>query len=141
MISGILLAAIATFAMAEVKSSALIPKSLLLWPALVAVAGLVDVIQGEILLGTVLILCGIQALLVNLRRLSSWPSGTLWLGLILPGVGFQISPSFVQHVIGFLWMAIGITKVVRERGVSIEAGTPFWILLLYAEAILLASQR
>lgn len=146
---GLLLALIATTAMAEAKSSSLVPKSLLLWPALVILFGVASLIEGwqiygfsvTVIFGAILILCGIQAALVNLRRLSPWPSGAIWLGLVLAGIGFQLYPLFEQHIMGFLWFAIGITKVVRERSASLEAGIPTWILLLYVQAILLASYR
>lgn len=146
---GLLLALIATMSMAEAKSSSLVPRSLLLWPALLLIFGIVNLIQGRGFsesfvrgfLGVILILCGIQAALVNIRRIAPWPSGGIWLGLILVGLGLQMDPLFVDHVMGFIWMAVGITKVVRERSASLEAGTPFWILLLYAQAILLASYR
>ena len=149
LIGGILLALIATAALAEAKSSALISKSLLLWPALVVVFGIFSLLQGwrlygfsvSVFFGAVLVFSGIQATLVNLRRFSPWPSGAVWLGLVLAGIGFQFYPHFEQHIMGFLWMAVGITKVVRERSASLEAGAPIWILLLYAEAILLASYR
>jgi len=95
----------------------------------------------SLLLGALLTLSGIQAALVNVRRLPPWPSGAVWLGLVLAGVGFQFHPLFAQRILGFLWAAVGITKVARERSPSLEAGTPIWILLLYAQAILLASFR
>ena len=149
LIGGTLLALIATTAMIEAKSSALIPKSLLLWPAFVVLFGMVTMIQGwtiygfsvTVLLGGFLILCGIQAALVNIRKLTPWPSGALWLALVLVGLGFQLYPQFEQHIMGFLWVAIGIAKVTRERSASLETGTPIWILLLYAQAVLLASYR
>lgn len=152
LLEGILLALIATGAMAEAKSSSLVPKSLLLWPALVMVLGIVILIQGGLpglfnffyfpaVLGILLILCGIQALLVNMRKLQPWPSGGIWFGLTLVGAGFQFHPLFLHHVIGFLWTAVGVTKVVRERSASLEGGTPLWILLLYAQAVLVASYR
>ena len=148
--AGSLLALIATAALAEAKSSALVSKTLIVWPALVVLYGALSVTQGiflargptaSFLLGGILILCGFQAALVNLRRFSPWPSGMVWLGLVLAGMGFQLHPLFTQRVLGFLWAAIGITKVARERSASLEAGTPIWILLLFAQAILLAAQR
>ena len=149
LLGGSLLAFIATAAWMEAKSSSLVPKSLLLWPVLVILFGIESLIQGgwsyrpwiSVLFGGVLILCGIQAVLVNLRRLSPWPSGAVWLGLVLTGLGFQSYPWFEQRLMGFLWVAIGMTKVVRERSASLEAGTPIWISLLYLQAILLASYR
>lgn len=146
---GFLLAAIATTAMMEIKSSSLVPKSLLLWPVLVILFGAGSVLQGwithgfsvSVIFGAALTLCGVQAALVNLRRLSPWPSGAVWLGLVLAGAGFQGYPYFEQRIMGFLWMAVGISKVLRERSASLEAGTPFWILLLYVQAILMAAYR
>lgn len=144
----LLLGLIATTAMMEAKSSSLVPKSLLLWPAFVILAGLFNLMQGGTtafffrgFLGLILILCGIQAAGVNLRRLGPWPSGMIWLGLALVGLGMQFQSLLVERAMGFIWIAIGITKVMRERSASLEAGTPFWILLLYLQAILLASYR
>ena len=149
LLGGLLLALIATFAWVEAKSSSLVPKSLLLWPLLVILFGFESLIQGwwsygfsvSVIFGAVLVLCGIQAALVNMRRLSPWPSGAVWLGVVLTGLGFQFYPWFEQRIMGFLWVAIGITKVMRERSASLEAGTPIWISLLYLQAILLASYR
>lgn len=141
LIGGLVLALIATFAMAEARSSSLVPKSLLLWPSLVILLGILTFIQGRSLLGIFLILAGIQAFLVNIRKLSPWPSGAIWLGLVLAGAGFQLYPLFEQHLMGFLWIAVGITKIVRERSSTLGSGTPIWILLLYIQAILLASYR
>lgn len=149
LIGGILLALIAATAQMEAKSSALVSKALLLWPALVVALGIETFIQGwtiygfsvTVLLGAVLILAGNQAILVNIRKLSPWPSGAVWLLLIPVGLGFQLYPLFEQRLVGFLWVAVGIAKVVRERSASVESGTPSWILLLYVQAILLASYR
>lgn len=141
LIGGCLLALIAALAMAEVKSSSLVPRSLLLWPPLVILFGILNVVQGWIFLGIVLILCGIQAGGVNLRRLAPWPSGGVWLGLAGAGIAFQWEPLAMERVIGFVWVAIGITKVVRERSASLESGVPLWISLLFVQAILLASYR
>lgn len=138
---GLLLALIATAAWIETKSNSLVPKSLLLWPAFVVVFGIENFIQGWWIFGVIVILCGIQAALVNLRRLNPWPSGAVWLGLVLAGLGFQGCRWFEQRLVGFLWVAVGVTKVIRERSASVEAGTPVWILLLYLQAILLASYR
>ena len=137
---GILLALIATGALMEIKSSSLIPKSLLLWPPLVILLGVLS-LSRSVLLGVILVLCGLQAALVNLRRLSPWPSGALWLGLALAGIHFQFLPLWEERLTGFLWMAIGITKVSRERSTSLETGTPVWIFLTFVQAILLASYR
>ena len=149
LVGGLLLALLATLATCEAKSSSLVPKSLLLWPVFVVLFGIVTLIQGErsygfsvtVILGAILILCGIQAVLVNMRRLSPWPSGAVWFGLVLAGIGFQLYPFFEQRVMGVLWIAIGVAKVVRERSATLEAGIPLWIQLLYVQAILLASYR
>ena len=146
--AGLLLALVATVAMVEAKSSSLVPKSLLLWPVLLVLFGVLNLAVGGVeeflfrgLLGSVLILCGIQAALVNIRKLSPWPSGLIWLGLVLAGIGFQFYSLFLERVMGFVWMAVGMTKLFRERSASLEAGTPFWISLLYLEAIFLAAYR
>jgi len=149
LVGGALLSSIAFTAVAEAKSSSLVPKSLLLWPVLVVLFGIINLIQGwwiygfsvSVIFGVILVLCGIQAALVNLRRLSPWPSGVVWLGIVLAGVGFQFYPLFEQRVMGFIWAAIGLAKVTRERSASVETGTPIWILLLYTQAILLAAYR
>lgn len=149
LLSGLLLVLIATAAGGEAKSSSPVPKSLFLWPLLVILFGIESLIQGgwsygfsvSVIFGAVLILCGIQAALVNLRRLSPWPSGAIWLGLVLTGIGFQFYPWFEQRLMGLLWVAIGITKVIRERSASLETGTPVWISLLYVQAILLVAYR
>jgi hypothetical protein len=149
-IGGLLLGLIATFALAEARSTSLIPKSLFLWPLFVVVFGIVTLIQGWdwygflsifVLHGVLLILCGVQAALVNIRRINPWPSGAIWLGLAVTGLGFQLYPLFFQRLMGFVWAAIGITKVIRERSATLEGGIPIWILLLYVEAVLLASYR
>lgn len=145
---GFLLALIATTVMAELKSSSLVPKSLLLWPIYVMVFGALNLFAGGLtefffrgFLGAVLILCGIQAGMVNLRRLAPWPSGAVWLGLVLAGAGFQFYPHFLERVMGFVWIAAGVSKVIRERSASLESGTPVWIFLLYLQAVILASYR
>lgn len=149
LLGGAFLALIATAALVEAKSNALVSKALFLWPALLVIYGILNLLQGwraeglsvSVALGVLLILCGIQAALVNLRRFSPWPSGGIWLGLVPAGLGFQLYPLLEQRLMGFLWVAIGISKVIRERSASLESGTPIWILLLYAEAILLAAYR
>jgi hypothetical protein len=147
---GILLAVLATLVLAEFRSTSLIPKSLFLWPLFTVLVGIVTLIQGWywygflsifVLHGTFLILSGIQAALVNIRRLNPWPSGAVWLGLVLTGLGFQFYPLFFQRVMGFLWVAVGVTKVLRERSTTLEGGTPLWVWLLYVQAILLAAYR
>lgn len=146
--AGLLLALVATAAMVEARSSSLVPKSLLLWPVLVVLFGALNLVAAgteeflfQGLLGAVLILCGIQAALVNIRKLSPWPSGLIWLGLVLAGAGFQVYPIFLERVMGFVWMAVGATKLYRERSASLEGGAPLWISLLYLEAVLLAAYR
>lgn len=156
--SGILLALIAVAATIEAKSSALISRSLILWPAFMVLTGVATLIQDwaiygfsvipppkgggiTVLLGVVLILAGIQAGLVNIRKLTPWPSGALWLLFIPVGLGFQLYPLFEQRMMGFLWVAVGITKVLRERSASLETGLPTWIVLFYIQAILLAAYR
>ncbi len=145
----ILLLLIAATATIEAKSSALITKSLILWPAFMILMGIVTFIQGwtiygfsvTVLLGLVLMFAGVQSGLVNIRKLGPWPSGALWLLLIPVGLLFQLYPLFEQRVMGFLWVAIGITKVMRERSASLETGLPTWIVLLYVQTILLAAYR
>lgn len=146
---GILLALVALAATMEAKSSSLVSKSLILWPALLVAFGALTLIQAialygfnvTIFLGIFLILCGIQAALVNIRRLAPWPSGAIWLTLVLAGIGFQFYPWFEQRLVGFLWMAVGLAKVMRERSAALEGGVPSWIQLLYVGAILLAAYR
>lgn len=146
---GILLALIAASVTCEVKSSSLVPKSLILWPALLVLFGILVVTQGivhsespvSVVHGVVLILAGFQAMLVNIRQLLPWPSGGVWLALILTGIGFQFYPVFEQRLMGFLWMAVGLTKFIRERSATLEGGMPVWIQLLYIQAILLAAYR
>ncbi len=149
LVSATLLAVIALTATMEAKSSSLLPKSLLLWPAFLTLFGILALIQGIALygfsaamtLGIVLTLCGIQAALVNLRRLPPWPSGAIWLALIAVGIGFQFYSHPEERMMGFLWMAVGATKVIRERSASVESGLPVWIQLLYLGAILLGAYR
>lgn len=149
LIGGFFCALIATGAVIEARSSSLVPKSLLLWPIGLILYGIATLLQAWVLsdvgvygmLGAVLILCGFQALLVNLRRTAAWPSGVIWLGLVIAGLVFETKPLVMDHLVGFIWIATGVTKVLRERSASLEAGTPMWILLLYAQAILLASYR
>jgi len=146
---GFVLLLIALSLTAEAKSSSLVPKSLLAWPALVVLLGVLTLIQGfwlygfsvTALLGLILILCGVQAGMVNIRTAAPWPSGAVWLALIVAGIGFQFYPWFEQRVMGFLWMAIGLTKVLRERSAALESGTPVWVQLLYLQAVLLAASR
>ncbi len=155
-----LLVAMATYALIEAKSSSLIPKALFLWPLAGFLFGLLAVLapfmgsghlsgkQTLFVLGVVMILCSAQALLVNIRKLSRWPSGIVWLLLILVGVLYQapysgiVEPlfqTFLRRAMGFLWAGIGITKLISEKSISQEGATPSWILLLYVQAILIAS--
>lgn len=145
----VLLAGIAAGAWIEARSSSLIPKSLLIWPALVVGLGIVTLIQGGIYegvsvtlgLGAILTVSGVQALLVNIRKLSPWPSGLVWLGLAAAGAGFQFYSYYEERMVGLVWIAIGVTKVVRQRSAALEGGTPVWIQLLYFQAVLLAAYR
>ena len=159
-LAALLLISTASFALIEAKSSSLIPKSLFLWPLSGLLYGILAVL-GPILgrgqmsgkstllaLGIAMILCSLQALLVNIRKLSRWPSGAIWLGLIVVGIIYQAPSSvpqeplfhtFLKRLSGFIWIAIGITKVVSEKTVSQEGTTPTWILLLYIQAALTAS--
>ncbi len=158
--SGLLLAAMATFALLEVKSASLIPKSLFLWPLMGLVFGLSalaaplgrgrhsDVLIIFLGLGMAMTLCSLQAFLVNIRKISRWPSGAVWLSLVLVAMAYQIPytgfqeplfHTFFRRLTGFLWGAIGITKVLGERSAATEGGTPRWIVLLYVQAVLIAS--
>lgn len=158
--ASLLLIAMASFALLEAKSASLIPKSLFLWPAcgvLFAVAALAapwadggHASEKTVFLavGLTMAACSLQALLVNIRKLSRWPSGLVWLALVLAGLLHQIPyagaeepafHTFLGRLSGILWAAIGITKVVGERTVSQEIGIPPWILLLYLQAVLIAS--
>ncbi len=159
-IAAILLIGMATFAYIEAKSSSLIPKSLFLWPLCGFLFGVLAVLgpvlgRGQmsgkstlLALGIVFLLCSVQALLVNIRKLSRWPSGAIWLGFLLLGLLYQIPfegaaeplfHTFLRRISGFVWMAVGITKVISEKTVSQEGQTPPWILLLYVQAALIAS--
>jgi len=158
--AGLLLAAMATFALLEAKSNSLIPKSLFLWPLLGLMFGLMSMagtLRGSMAAsskavlfttGLVFTLCSLQAFLSNIRRIPRWPSGAVWLGLVLVALVSLLSytgqqepqfHNFYRHLTGFVWAAIGITKVAGEKSVSQEGGTPAWILLLYAQSILIAS--
>ncbi len=155
-----LLIAMATFAMVESKSSSLIPKSLFLWPACGFLFGLFTAANGflalasvggsqaTLVLGIVVLACSMQALLVNIRRISRWPSGALWLTFLLIGIiPFLSDPTladsdfevFLSRLMGLLWACVGVTKVISEKSVSQEGGIPVWIQLLYVQALLLAS--
>lgn len=124
----------------EWRSNSLVPKSLLLWPALLIVFGVLNFPASKFLSG-ILILCAVQALLVNVRRLSPWPSGLLWLGLVPASLEYQLSPGLLPNLMGWVWFSLGISKVIRERSTSLAAGVPAWITLLYVQAVLLAAYR
>jgi len=154
------LVAMATFAWMEVKSSSLIPKSLFLWPLMGLIFGVL-VLAGShsaghqsgdklafLSLGIVMILASIQALLVNIRKISRWPSGLIWLGLVLViffvqeptfAIGEPHFSMFVRRLSAFLWAAVGITKVISEKTTVTEGSVPTWIMLIYIQAILIAS--
>lgn len=158
--AGLLLAAMATFALDEARSSSLIPKSLFLWPFFGLLFGAMSLLgsmrgaltpSAQLVLcttGAVMLMCSLQALLVNIRKLSRWPSGAVWYGLIwvavvsfvpYAGPNEPLFHTFFRRLSGFVWLAIGLTKVSGDRSVSQEGGVPAWILLLYAQAILIAS--
>lgn len=155
LISALLLLAMASYALIEVKSSSLIPKALFLWPLAGFVFGLLSLVslirmKNPILaeLGVAMILCSLQALLVNIRKLPRWPSGAIWLLLLIVGLLHQMPYSgmeepllktFLRRASGWVWAAIGITKVLSEKTVSQEGSVPTWINLLYVQAILIAS--
>lgn len=150
-----LLIATATFALLEAKSSALIPKSLFLWPLSAFLFGLLCLEpflrRGHVsflVMAIVIMICAAQAFLVNIRKLSRWPSGAVWLGLLLIGLMLQVpNPNiaepvfqdFYRRLAGFVWIAIGVTKVIGERSVSDPSAVPVWIQLVYVQAALVAS--
>ncbi len=150
-----LLIAMATFALLEAKSSSLIPKSLFLWPLFAFLFGLFCLEpflrRGHVsflAMGIVLMICAAQAFFVNIRKLSRWPSGAVWLGLVLVGVLLQIPndavaepvfQNFFKRLTGFVWIAIGVTKVTGERSVSDPSAVPVWIQLVYIQAALVAA--
>ena len=158
--AGLLLAAMATFALDEAKSSSLIPKSLFLWPLFGLLFGLMSLLgsargaltaSSKLVLcttGAVMLMCSLQALLVNIRKIPRWPSGAIWYGLgwiavvsFLPYTGPQepLFHTFFRRLSGFVWLAIGLCKVSGERSAAQEGGVPAWIVLLYAQAVLIAS--
>jgi len=156
----LLLVAMATFAWMEAKSSSLIPKSLFLWPLMGFIFGVLALAgsgstghqwgdkSAFLTLGVVMILASIQALLVNIRKISRWPSGLVWLGLVLV-IFFVQEPTlataephfsmFMKRLSAFLWAAVGITKVISEKTTVTEGSLPVWIVLIYVQAILTAS--
>ena len=152
--------AMGTYSLIEARSSSLIPKALFLWPLAGFIFGftacLSPVIGGGhlsgkptlFILGVVMILCSAQAFLVNIRKISRWPSGAVWLLFIFIAVLYQspyggivepVFQTFLRRLTGFLWAAIGITKVIGEKTISSENSVPPWIVLLYLQAILIAS--
>ena len=158
--AGFLLIVMASFALIEVKSSSLIPKSLFLWPFAGFLFGFLTLLSPIMMkghdwnqttlaaLGVAAVLASIQALLVNIRKISSWPSGAIWLGFLVVGILYQIPyeslqeplfRGFIRRLTGFVWAAIGITKVIGDKTVSQGSGIPAWILLTYVQAILIAS--
>ncbi|GEM_PF-1264306 len=158
--AGLLLAAMATFALIEAKSTSLIPRSLFLWPMLGLVFGVLALgssARGTLTgssklilftMGAVMSVCSLQAFLVNIRKIPRWPSGAVWLCLILITLASQLNYTgaeeplfrlFFRRFSGFIWAAIGIAKVAGERAIAQEGGTPAWILLMYVQALLMAS--
>lgn len=154
------LIAMATYALIEAKSSSLIPKALFLWPLAGFIFGVLAILapviggghlsgqQTLFVLGIVMIICSAQAFFVNIRKLSRWPSGAVWLLLIFVAVLYQtpyegmvepVFQTFLRRFTGFLWAAVGITKVIGEKTISSENSIPPWIILLYIQAILIAS--
>ena len=159
-LAALLLIGMATFALLEAKSASLIPKSLFLWPLMGLLYGLMalasQISRGTpppsksilLVMGVAMTLCSLQALLVNIRKISRWPSGAIWLSLVLlamvcqtPYAGAEepVFHTFFRRLSGFVWAAIGITKVVSEKTVTQEGGIPAWIILLYVQAALIAS--
>ena len=158
--AALLLVAMASLAFIEAKTSSLIPKSLFLWPLSGFLFGLLAVLapfmgkghfSGKstlLTLGIVAILASGQAFLVNIRKISRWPSGIVWLGFVLVGLYYQIPYSgmeeplfqtFLRRLSGLVWIAVGVTKVISEKTVSQEGSVPIWIMLLYVQAVLIAS--
>jgi hypothetical protein len=158
-LAALLLVTMAVFALIEAKSSSLIPRSLFLWPLAGLVLGTLILLslavsethraQAAILTtGFVMILCSLQALAVNVRRIPRWPSGLIWLGWIVvcllyqpaqPGAGETLFLTFYRRLAGLIWAAVGITKVISERSAAQEGGIPAWIQLLFVQAALMAS--
>lgn len=159
-LAAFLLIGMATGALLEAKSASLIPKSLFLWPLAGLLFGLLALAaplargshgSGQVIVigtGVAMLACSVQAFLVNIRKLARWPSGAVWLSLVvvallhqIPYSGFQEPAfrTFFRRFSGLLWAAIGVAKVLRERSVSQEGGIPAWITLLYLQAALIAS--
>ena len=160
-VEALLLVGMATFALIEVKSSSLIPKSLFIWPACGALYGFFVLLAAiflnrgtmhdaaRLVLGIAFLLCSLQAFVVNIRKLSPWPSGMIWLGVAVAGLMFQgpvsslqepLFQTFVRRLIGLVWASVGVMKIVSEKTVSQEGSIPVWIKLLYIQAILTASE-
>lgn len=159
-VAAFFLVAMASFALMEAKSSSLIPKSLFLWPLAGLLFGLTALLSGffqvhqvsgsatVLILGGVMLLASIQAFMSNIRKWSRWPSGAIWLGFVLVGILYQfpggsteepLFTDFYRHVAGFMWAAIGLTKVISEKTISQGTGVPAWIVLLYVQAVLIGS--
>ena len=161
-IAAALLILTASFALIEVKSSSLIPRSLFLWPLSAFIFGALTLLSSFMMpprshwnsviflvLGFVMIVASLQAFLVNIRKISRWPSGIIWLGLIVVGILYQIPyavttqeplfQNFIHRLSGLLWATIGITKIIGEQTVSEGNRVPVWITLTYIQAILIAS--
>lgn len=159
-LAALLLVGMAVFALIEAKSSSLIPRSLFLWPLTGLILGALILLSGAVsyahrapspilLTGLVMILCSVQALAVNIRRIPRWPSGLIWLAWVLVCVLYQTAPpsgpgdalflTFYRRLSGLVWAAIGITKVISERSAAQEGGAPVWIQLLFVQAALMAS--
>ena len=154
-IAALLLIGMATYAFIEAKTSSLIPKALFLWPLFGALYGIFSLLSvfrmpNPILLSTglIMLVCSAQAFFVNIRKLSRWPSGAVWLLFIVVALVHQVPFSgaeeplfrtFYRRLSGFIWAAIGITKVISEKTVSQEGAIPNWITLLYIQAALTAS--
>jgi hypothetical protein len=160
-LAALLLVAMASFAWNEARSEALITRSLFLWPLsgflfglLILITPLVGTLHSEdkvrfAVLGAVFCACSVQAFLSNIRRVARWPSGAIWLALVIAGLMFQ-PPSeslefepfflaFYRRFSGLIWAAIGIAKVAGEKGLTPQGGMPAWLRLLYLQAILIAS--
>ncbi|HNV86516.1 MAG TPA: hypothetical protein PKL97_06075 [Candidatus Omnitrophota bacterium] len=159
-IIALLLVAMGTFALLEKRSASFVSRSLILWPVSGFLLSFMFLsalfVKGPhsfspsafLVTGVVLALCSAQALLFNIRKLNRWPSGFIWLGLVLAGFFYQFAGPgsqelsfriFFGRLSGWIWAAVGIVKVIEEKSVSQEGGAPAWILLLYVQAILIAS--
>jgi len=154
-----LLASMAGFALQEAKSSSLIPKSLFLWPLSGFLFGLLCVVEANgrasgsqsasiLLTGIVMLLCSVQALLVNIKRITRWPSGMVWLGFVISGIfSFAQAAStsellfqtFLMRATGLVWCSVGVAKVASDKSSLQEGRIPIWIQLLFVQSLLIAS--